>query len=75
MALHVLEDSQVEITALLLALLEVLGADVGAESNQEEHSIAALLFADVSRTSQGVHYFLTNVPFCSEDPSAMVSPK
>jgi hypothetical protein len=44
MALHVLEDSQVEITALLLALLEVL-------------------------------YFLTNIPFCGEDPSAMVSPK
>jgi hypothetical protein len=39
--LHVLEDGQVEITALLLALLEVLGADVGAESNQEEHSVAA----------------------------------
>ena len=68
MPLHVPKDCPVEIAALLLVLLKVLGVDVGAESIQEEHSVAVALFADVSRVVQCVYYFLTNVPFCGEDP-------
>src|SRR5215208_4069741 len=60
------KDCPVEIAALLLALLEVLGADVSAQGI-EERVVFDILLLDVPAATQHVRYFPANVTVHGDD--------
>src|SRR5215218_2644482 len=57
--LHILQDRPVEIAAPLLALLEILGADVGAQG-VEQIVVLDILILDVPAATQRIRYFPAN---------------
>src|ERR671913_1379645 len=66
LSLHILQNRPVEIAAPLLALLEVLGADVGAQGI-EEIVVLDILLLDVTSSTQHVRYFPANVTVNADD--------
>src|SRR5829696_353909 len=64
--LHVLQNSPVEVAAPLLALLEVLGPDVGAQGI-EEIVVLDILTLDVPFPTQHIRYLPANVAVNADD--------